>query len=139
MNYWRLSEDRRLVFGGGESLGYRFPRDIAAKVRRPLEQVYPQLKGVRITHGWGGTLAITMNRMPCFARPAPNCLSASGFSGHGVALANLSGKLMAQAVIGQSEGFETMAALPCPPFPAARRCAGRCWSPAWAGIRCATG
>ncbi len=117
VNYWRLSEDRRLIFGGGESLGYRFPRDIAAKVRRPLEQVYPQLRGVRITHGWGGTLAITMNRMPYFARPAPNCLSASGFSGHGVALANLAGKLMAQAVIGQSEGFDTMAALRLPSFP----------------------
>lgn len=117
VNYWRLSEDRRLIFGGGESLGYRFPRDIAAKVRRPLEQVYPQLRGVRITHGWGGTLAITMNRMPYFARPASNCLSASGFSGHGVALANLAGKLMAQAVIGQSEGFDTMAALRLPSFP----------------------
>ena len=117
VNYWRLSDDRRLVFGGGENLGYRFPRDIAAKVRKPLEQVYPQLKGVRITHAWGGTLAITLNRMPHFTRPAPNCLSASGYSGHGVALSNLAGKLMAQAVMGQSEGFDAMAALPSRPFP----------------------
>lgn len=117
VNYWRLSDDRRLVFGGGETLGYRFPKDIAAKVRGPLEQVYPQLKGVTITHGWGGTLAITMTRMPYFARPAPNCLSASGFSGHGVALSNLAGRLMAQAVMGQSEGFDTMAALPARQFP----------------------
>ena len=117
VNYWRLSDDRRLVFGGGENLGYRFPRDIAAKVRKPLEQVYPQLKGVRITHAWGGTLAITLNRMPHFARPAPNCLSASGYSGHGLALSNLAGKLMAQAVMGQSEGFDAMAALPSRPFP----------------------
>jgi gamma-glutamylputrescine oxidase len=58
-----------------------------------------------------------MNRMPCFTRPAPNCLSASGFSGHGVALATLSGKLMAQAVQGQAQGFDTMAALPSRPFP----------------------
>ena len=117
VNYWRLSDDRRLVFGGGETLGYRFPRDIAAKVRGPLEQVYPQLRGVRITHAWGGTLAITMSRLPLFARPAPNCLSASGFSGHGVALSNLAGRLMAQAVMGQSEGFDTMAALPARQFP----------------------
>lgn len=117
VNYWRLSDDRRLIFGGGENVSYRFPKDIAATVRRPLEQVYPQLSGVTITHAWGGTLAITMNRLPHFARPAPNCLSVSGFSGHGVALANLAGKLMAQAVIGQSEGFETMAALPSRPFP----------------------
>lgn len=117
VNYWRLSDDRRLVFGGGENLGYRFPKDIAAKVRKPLEQVYPQLKGVTITHAWGGTLAITLNRMPHFARPAPNCLSAGGYSGHGVALANLAGKLMSQAVMGQSEGFDAMAALPSRPFP----------------------
>ena len=117
VNYWRLSQDRRLVFGGGETVGYRFPRDIAATVRKPLETVYPQLAGVRITHAWGGTLAITRSRMPLFARPAPNCLSASGFSGHGVALANLAGKLMAQAVNGQVEGFDTMAALPARPFP----------------------
>ena len=55
--------------------------------------------------------------MPHFARPAPNCLSASGYSGHGLALSNLAGKLMAQAVMGQSEGFDAMAALPSRPFP----------------------
>ncbi|ARJ70272.1 NAD(P)/FAD-dependent oxidoreductase [Paracoccus contaminans] len=117
VNYWRLSDDRRLVFGGGETVSYRFPDDIAAKVRRPLEQVYPQLRGVAITHAWGGTLAITRSRMPLFARPAPNCLSASGFSGHGVAMANLAGMLMARAVQGQSEGFDAMAALPAGSFP----------------------
>lgn len=117
VNYWRLSDDKRLIFGGGETVSYRFPRDIAAKVRKPMLQVYPQLAGVRITHAWGGTLAITMNRMPCFRRPAPNALSASGFSGHGVALATLSGKLMAEAVTATSDGFDTMAALPMRPFP----------------------
>lgn len=116
VNYWRMHDDR-LVFGGGETVSYRFPADIAAKVRGPLEQVYPQLKGVRLTHAWGGTLAITVNRMPCFRRPAPNCLSASGFSGHGVALATLSGKLMAQAICATGDGFDVMAALPMPAFP----------------------
>ncbi len=80
VNYWRLSEDGRLLFGGGESYGYRFP-DIARTVRKPMLEVYPQLRDVAITHAWGGTLAITMNRMPCFARVAPNVLSASGYSG----------------------------------------------------------
>ncbi len=117
VNYWRLSDDDRLIFGGGESVTYRFPRDIAAKVRKPLAEVYPDLADVRITHAWGGTLAITLNRMPCFDRPAPNCLSASGYSGHGVALATLAGKLMAQAIGGQAAGFDAMAALPTRPFP----------------------
>ncbi len=117
VNYWRLDPEGRLIFGGGENVSYRFPKDIAAKVRAPLLEIYPDLADVRLTHAWGGTLAITMNRMPCFARPAPNCLSASGYSGHGLALATLAGKLMAQAVAGQAQGFEAMAALPSPPFP----------------------
>ncbi len=117
VNYWRLTPDRRLLFGGGESVGYRFPRDIAAIVRRPMLEVYPQLAGVPVTHAWGGTLAITMSRMPHFARPAPNCLSAGGYSGHGVALALQAGRLMAEAIEGQSAGFDAMAALPARPFP----------------------
>ncbi|QFQ89404.1 FAD-dependent oxidoreductase [Paracoccus kondratievae] len=117
VNYWRLDTEGRLIFGGGENVSYRFPPDIAAKVRKPLLEIYPGLADVKLTHAWGGTLAITMNRMPCFARPAPNCLSASGYSGHGLALATLAGRLMAKAVQGQSEGFDTMAALPSPPFP----------------------
>ncbi len=117
VNYWRLSPDQRLIFGGGETITYRFPQDIAAKVRKPLLQIYPGLADVRLTHAWGGTLAITRNRMPYFARPAANCLSASGYSGHGVALATLAGKIMAHAVAGQAEDFDTFAALAPPAFP----------------------
>ena len=116
VNYWRLSEDNRLLFGGGESYGYKFP-DIIRTVTKPMLEVYPQLKDVRIDHAWGGTLAITMNRMPCFTRPSSNVLSASGYSGHGVAIATLAGKLMAQAIAGQAEGFDLMARLPQPRFP----------------------
>lgn len=117
VNYWRLDDERRLIFGGGENISYRFPKDIFAKVHPHLLTVYPQLRDVRLTHAWGGTLAITMNRMPCFARPSPNCLSASGFSGHGVALATLSGRLMAEAITGQADGFDTMSAVPTNNFP----------------------
>ncbi|TKW67307.1 MAG: FAD-binding oxidoreductase [Paracoccus denitrificans] len=117
VNYWRLDDEGRLIFGGGENVSYRFPADIGAKVRKPLAQIYPALADIPFTHCWGGTLAITMNRMPCFMRPAPNALSASGFSGHGVALATLAGKLMADAIKGQADGFDTMAALPTPRFP----------------------
>jgi gamma-glutamylputrescine oxidase len=116
VNYWRLSEDNRLLFGGGESYGYRFP-DLVKTVRKPMLEVYPQLKDTRIDYAWGGTLAITMNRMPCFTRPRPNILSASGYSGHGVAMATLAGKLMAEAVAGNAGGFDLMASLPQPRFP----------------------
>ncbi|OCX62785.1 oxidoreductase [Thioclava sp. SK-1] len=117
VNYWRLSDDKRLIFGGGENVSYRFPNDIRAKVRKPMLQIYPQLADVKLTHAWGGTLAITVNRMPCFARPAPNALSASGFSGHGVAMATLAGKLMAQSICATDDGFDVMSALPMPAFP----------------------
>ncbi|SIS54699.1 NAD(P)/FAD-dependent oxidoreductase [Phaeovulum vinaykumarii] len=117
VNYWRLSEDGRLVFGGGENVSYRFPADIRGKVRRAMLEVYPHLHDVEVTHAWGGTLAITRNRLPCFTRPAPNALSASGFSGHGVAIACLAGKLMAEAVATTSERFDLMASLPVPAFP----------------------
>lgn len=116
INYFRLSEDGRLLFGGGESYGYRFP-DIAKTVRKPMLQVFPQLSDVRIDYAWGGTLAITMNRLPCFLRPAAGVLSASGYSGHGVALATLAGRVLAEAVAGQSARFDLMARLPMPAFP----------------------
>ena len=116
VNYWRLSEDNRLLFGGGESYGYRFP-DLIKTVSKPMLQVYPQLKGTKIDYAWGGTLAITMNRMPCFTRPYPNTLSASGYSGHGVAMATLAGKILAEATAAQSERFDLMASLPQPRFP----------------------
>jgi gamma-glutamylputrescine oxidase len=116
VNYWRLSGDDRLLFGGGESYGYRFP-DIIRTVRKPMLQIYPQLADTRIDYAWGGTLAITVNRMPCFLRVAPNILSASGYSGHGVAMATMAGKVMAEAVAGQAERFDLMAGLPQPRFP----------------------
>ena len=117
VNYFRMSHDNRLLFGGTESYGYRFPADIRAKVRKPLEQIFPQLRGIELTHGWGGTVGISMNRMPHFARLSGNVLSASGYSGHGVAMATLGGKLLAEAIGGHAERFDLMAQVPTPAFP----------------------
>ena len=117
VNYFRLSADKRLLFGGGESYGYRFPRDIGALVRKPMTAIFPHLADVRLDYAWGGTLAITMKRLPYLARVAPNILSASGYSGHGVGTATHAGYLMARAIAGQAEGFDTMARIPTTPFP----------------------
>lgn len=117
INYFRLSEDRRMLFGGGESYGYRFPSDIAGLVRKPMSAIFPQLKDIEIDYAWGGTLGITMNRMPHFERLAGNIISASGYSGHGVAMATLGGKLAAEAIAGQAERFDLMADVPTPAFP----------------------
>ena len=117
INYFRLSQDRRMLFGGGESYGYRFPADIAAKARKPMVEIFPELESARIDYAWGGTLGITMNRMPHFARLQGNILSASGYSGHGVAMATLGGKLAAEAIRGQAGRFDLMAEVPTQPFP----------------------
>ena len=117
VNYFRLSHDKRLLFGGGESYGYRFPQDISAVVRKPMSVVFPHLGDVRIDYAWGGTLGITMKRLPYLGRVGQNILSASGYSGHGVGTATHAGQLMALAIQGQASGFDLMAKLPTPSFP----------------------
>jgi gamma-glutamylputrescine oxidase len=117
VNYFRLSADGRLLFGGGENYGYRFPKDIEATVRKPMERIFPQLKGIEVDYAWGGTLAITMRRMPYMTRLLGNVLSASGYSGHGVGTATLAGKLMAKSILGEGAGFDAMARVPAQTFP----------------------
>ena len=121
LNYFRRSHDNRLLFGGGESMRFRFPADIRAVVAPRLFAIYPQLKTIDLDYAWGGTLAITLNRMPCFMRLGKNMVSASGYSGHGVALATLAGRLLAEAIMGvsggEAGGFSVMEKIKKPPFP----------------------
>jgi gamma-glutamylputrescine oxidase len=117
VNYWKLTGDGRMLFGGGENYTRRFPGDIKSFVRKRMLPVYPQLEPVRIDYGWGGTLAVTMNRMPSFGRLDPDIYYALGYSGHGVQMATLAGKLIAEAVAGTAERFDVMARIPSPRFP----------------------
>ncbi len=117
IDYYRLSADNRLLFGGGENYSNRFPADIAAFVRKPMLRVFPQLQDVRIDYAWGGTLAITLPRIPDFGRLAPNVIYAQGYSGQGINIATLAGKLIAEAVAGQAERFDWMANVKVPVFP----------------------
>ena len=117
INYWKLSGDNRLVFGGGENYTSRFPQDIRAFVRKYMLEIYPQLADTRIDYGWGGTLAITLNRMPCVGRLEPNVYYSQGYSGHGVPTATFAGKLLAEVVAGTEERFDILAQIPTPSFP----------------------
>lgn len=117
VNYYRMTEDKRFLFGGRESYGIGFPKDISTALVGRMQTLFPQLKGIGISHVWGGTLGITMTRLPALQRVAPNVLSGAGFSGHGVALAGFSGRIMAEAVAGQAERFDALANLPVPNFP----------------------
>ena len=117
VNYFRLSADGRLLFGGGETTSSRLPADPGPLVRRCMLRIFPQLADVGIDHVWGGTLAITRSRMPSIGRLQGGLYYAQGYSGHGVALATLGGALVAEAICGTLERFDIFARLPQPPFP----------------------
>ena len=117
INYFRKSSDGRLLFGGGENYSPWFPSDLSGFVRRHMLKVYPRLADVSITHAWGGTLGITMNRTPYVKALAPGVVSAAGYSGQGVMLAPYFGKLLADATLGEMSGLDLLSRLPTPPFP----------------------
>ena len=117
VNYFRRVDDDRLLFGGGENYSYRFPDAISRSVRRAMLGVFPQLDGVAIDHAWGGTLAITRNRLPFLQQINPNTYAAGGYSGHGVALAPMYGTAIAEHINGQTERFEHLSTLPGMAFP----------------------
>lgn len=117
INYWKMSADNRLIFGGGESYTSKFPSDLKGFVRKRMLMTYPELESTPIDYAWGGTLAITMNRMPAFGRLGSSVYYAHGYSGHGVPIATLAGKLLAEALSGTAERFDVMASIPTPTFP----------------------
>ena len=117
INYWKLSQDGRLIFGGGENYSSRFPRDIKAFVRPHMLNIYPELQDIDIDYGWGGAVGITLNRMPDFGRIGKHLWYAQGFSGHGVPTATMAGSLLADAIDGDTDGFDLMASVPTQRFP----------------------
>jgi gamma-glutamylputrescine oxidase len=118
VNYYRLSADKRLLFGGGENYRQNFPSNIAEFVRKPMLEVYPQLADIAIDYAWGGTLAVTLNRMPHFGRLGKdNLYFAQGYSGMGVAMATLTGQMIAEAIAGEAERFDLFGKIPTRSFP----------------------
>ena len=117
VDYYRCSADHRLLFGGGENYSAKFPADIKGFVRKYMLDVFPQLKDVKLEYGWGGTLAITLNRMPAFGRLEHGLFYAQGFSGQGVLLTTMAGKVIAEALAGTAERFDVFARVPTRNFP----------------------
>ncbi len=121
VNYYRRVDGDRLLFGGGENYSYRFPEHIAPLVRRAMLGVFPSLNDVNIDYAWGGTLAITRNRLPYIGEIQPQRFAAGGYSGHGVALACLYGKALADHMTGNNELFDVLRRLPNIAFPGGMR------------------
>lgn len=117
VNYFRLSEDGRLLFGGRANYSVKFPKDMGTKLHNRMALMFPQIAEVPFEYVWGGTLGVTFTRLPAVLRVAPNIVAAGGFSGQGVALSGLAGKVMAEAVAGQAQRFDTLALLPTVPLP----------------------
>lgn len=117
LDYFRRSEDHRLLFGGRVSYSGRDALDTARATRVRMLKVFPQLADAKIEFAWGGHVDITMSRAPDFGRLAPNVFYLQGFSGHGIALTGMAGKLVAETIAGQAESFDLFAQLKHRNFP----------------------
>jgi gamma-glutamylputrescine oxidase len=117
IDYFRLSADHRLLFGGEVSYTGLNPARYAHTLASRLHQVFPQLRETPITHRWGGWIDITVNRAPHFGRLDTGVYFVQGFSGHGLVLAGIAGKLLAEAIQGSQERFDVFAQIPHADFP----------------------
>jgi glycine/D-amino acid oxidase-like deaminating enzyme len=109
LQYFRLSADKRLLFGARLNYFGDDPDYIMQRHRRKMAKLYPQLADVRLDYAWGGTIGVTLNRVPLLGRIAPNVFYSQGYSGHGVNVTHLAGRIMADAVGGTLEQFDLFA------------------------------
>jgi gamma-glutamylputrescine oxidase len=117
LDYFRRTEDNRLLFGGGANYSTLEPANVGAFMKKNMVKVFPQLRDAKIEHAWGGYIAITSNRLPDCGRLSPTTYYAHGYSGQGVALAGMYGKLMAESIRGTAEKFDLLARVKHLPFP----------------------
>lgn len=117
VDYYRITGDTRMLFGGRASYSTLEPPNLGSYMRPRMTAVFPQLRDVKIDYAWGGYIAITNNRIPDCGRLSPTVYYAHGYSGQGVALAGIYGKLMAEAIRGQAERFDLLARFRHIPFP----------------------
>ena len=120
LDYFRLSADNRLLFGGGTVYGGTDPSDIEKKLRPNMEKIFPQMKGVKIDHAWSGNFALSFSRVPQMGKLGPNTYFAHGYSGHGVTGSHLYGRILSEAVDGDSSRFDVFSKVRWFPFPGGR-------------------
>ena len=120
LDYYRLSGEGRLIYGGGVTYGAREPGKIESLIRPKMLKTFPQLKDVKIDYAWTGNFLLTLMRLPQFGRIGSNIYYAQGYSGHGVTSTHLAGDVIASAIEGQANRFDVFASLPQYPFPGGR-------------------
>jgi gamma-glutamylputrescine oxidase len=117
LDYFRFSADHRLLFGAGDSYSGATPSNLIERIRNRMLGVFPQLGDIAIEYAWGGFVDLTMNQAPAFGRLQPNIFYLHGFSGHGLALTGMAGKLVAETIAGQAERFDLFTRIRHLPFP----------------------
>lgn len=120
LDYLRTTNDHRMLYGGRVSYSTVTPPNLAESMRRRMVQTFPQLRDVKVQYAWGGFVDITMNRAPDFGRLRDNLYYLQGFSGHGLALTGLAGRLVAEAMNGDASRFDVFARLKHHDFPGGR-------------------
>jgi gamma-glutamylputrescine oxidase len=121
LDYYRLSADKRLIYGGGVVYGARDPADITSIIRPKMLKTFPQLTNVKVDYAWTGNFLLTLSRLPQVGRLGSNIYYSQGCSGHGVTYTHVAGKVIAEALSGQAERFDAFASLPHYPFPGGQR------------------
>ncbi|MCX8956416.1 NAD(P)/FAD-dependent oxidoreductase [Erwinia psidii] len=121
LDYFRLTADNRLLYGGGVIYGAREPQDIVSLIRPKLLKTFPQLAGIKFDFAWSGNFLLTLSRMPQIGRLENGVFYIQGDSGHGVTFTHLAGKLVTEALKGAPQRFDAFARLPHLPFPGGRR------------------
>ncbi len=120
IDYYRLSADHRMLFGGRVSYSGLDPLGTERATRQRMLSVFPQLADAEIDYAWGGMIDISMSRAPDFGRLAPNVYYVQGFSGHGMVATTIAGRVMAEAIAGQAERFDIFSRLKHHDFPGGR-------------------
>lgn len=120
LDYFRLSGDGRLIYGGGVTYGAREPAKVEALIMPKMLKTFPELKGTKVDFAWTGNFLLTLSRLPQFGRIGNNIYYAQGYSGHGLTCTHLAGKVISDAIQGQSERFDIFAGLPQHSFPGGR-------------------
>ena len=122
LDYFRLSADQRLLFGGKCTYTGQTPRNLAQSMRADMLRVFPQLQDVAIDYAWGGHIDITLNRAPDFGHAGP-IYWAQGFSGHGIVPSCVAGRVLAQAILGDDRALQLFEAIPHHRFPGGEKLA----------------
>jgi len=120
LDYFRLSKDKRLIFGGGVIYGARDTQHVESIIVPKMLKTFPQLKGVKVDFGWTGNFLLTLSRLPEVGKLSDNIYYSQGCSGHGITFTHLIGRLLCEAIRGDAERFGAFARLPQYPFPGGR-------------------